>query len=82
MLGAIPKGRIFPLTRDELAEAIALVTAVGERQLDRIPQPGISLDVLAQQIVAMVGMDEWEVEDAYELVRGAAPGHQPGGSRH
>jgi ATP-dependent Lhr-like helicase len=48
----IPKGRIFPLTIDELIEAAAILRAVGRGELDRTPQPAAPLDILSQQIVA------------------------------
>jgi len=53
-LSATPKVRLFPLSRDDLAECIALLAAVRERRLDSIRIPHQSLDVLAQQIVAEV----------------------------
>ncbi|HWE01277.1 MAG TPA: DEAD/DEAH box helicase [Tepidisphaeraceae bacterium] len=48
----IPKGRLFPLTIDELVEAAALLRAAKRGDLDRTPQPSAPLDILAQQIVA------------------------------
>jgi ATP-dependent Lhr-like helicase len=50
--GAVPKGRIFAGTRDELMECAALVRAIRQGELDRIIMPQAPLDVLAQQIVA------------------------------
>src|SRR5688572_32860647 len=46
-LGAIPKGRIFPLSRDELIECSALLRATGTHQLDRLVIPERPLDILA-----------------------------------
>lgn len=48
----LPKGRLFPLTIDELVEAAALLRSVARGELDRTPQPTAPLDILAQQIVA------------------------------
>src|SRR5213076_274079 len=48
----IPKGRIFPLTTDELVEAAALLRAIARGDLDRTPQSAAPLDILAQQVVA------------------------------
>jgi ATP-dependent Lhr-like helicase len=48
----MPKGRLFPLTIDELIEAAALMRAIKRGDLDRTPQPAAPLDILAQQIVA------------------------------
>ncbi len=72
-LGKIPKGRLFPLTRDELLESLALVRAVGRGHLDAIPIPDAPLDILAQQIVAAVACEEYDEDDLYHLVRRAWP---------
>ena len=53
-LGGTPKGRLFPLSRDELVECAALVDSVRRGELDRLVMPDAPLDVLAQQIVAEV----------------------------
>jgi ATP-dependent helicase Lhr and Lhr-like helicase len=50
--GAVPKGRFFVATRDDLAECAVLVRAIRLGELDRLIFPEGSLDVLAQQIVA------------------------------
>jgi ATP-dependent Lhr-like helicase len=50
--GAVPKGRFFVTTRDDLAECAVLVRAIRSGELDRLIFPEASLDVLAQQIVA------------------------------
>ncbi|HXF95388.1 MAG TPA: DEAD/DEAH box helicase, partial [Gemmatimonadales bacterium] len=72
-LRAVPKGRIFPLSRDELVECAALVRAVREGRLDRLIIPERPLDILAQQIVALVACEEWEEDALFDLVRGAYP---------
>src|SRR5262245_58515661 len=54
-----PKGRLFPLSRDELVECAALLDATQHGELDRIAIPEQPLDVLAQQIVAEVAAREW-----------------------
>jgi ATP-dependent helicase Lhr and Lhr-like helicase len=53
-LRGVPKGRLFPLTRDELVETTALLAAVGDGTLDALTPPDAPLDILAQQIVAEV----------------------------
>ena len=50
--GAVPKGRLFCTTRDDLLECAALVRAIRHGDLDRLMIPEAPLDVLAQQIVA------------------------------
>ncbi|MBX9791247.1 MAG: DEAD/DEAH box helicase [Pirellulales bacterium] len=72
-LGATPKGRLLPLTRDELLENLATVAAVRSGRLDRIEIPTGPLDVLAQQIVAAAACDDWREDDLYGLFRGAWP---------
>src|SRR5437870_1983203 len=72
-LQAIPKGRLFPLSRDELVECAALLRATAERRLDRLVIPDHPLDILAQQIVAAAAGDEWDEAALYDLVRGAYP---------
>jgi len=72
-LQAIPKGRLFPLSRDELIECAALVRAVREGTLDRLIIPEQPLDILAQQIVAAVAAEEWDEDALFALVRGSYP---------
>ena len=69
----VPKGRIFPLTLDELAEAEALLDAVDRRLLDRTPLPRAPLDILAQQIVAACVPETWEERELYDRLRRAWP---------
>jgi ATP-dependent helicase Lhr and Lhr-like helicase len=71
--GAIPKGRIFATTRDELSETAALVRAIKHGDLDRLIIPEIPLDILAQQIVATCAAEEWDEDALFELVRRAYP---------
>ena len=69
----VPKGRLFPLTRDELVECTALLAAVRAGRLDAITLPKPPLDILAQQIVAEVAAQEWSTDDLYQLLRRAVP---------
>ena len=64
-VGALPKGRLFPLSRDDLMECAALLHAVSYGELDRLRIPHQPLDVLAQQIVAEVACREWGEDDLY-----------------
>ncbi|MDB5987960.1 MAG: box helicase [Nevskia sp.] len=70
-IGAIPKGRLFPLSLDDLLEGAALLDAVQRGELDRIRVPQAPLDVLAQQIVAEAGCREWGLQDLYDCFRRA-----------
>jgi ATP-dependent Lhr-like helicase len=74
-LGLIPRGRILPLTRDELIECLALVRCVNQRRLDQVRIPTAPLDVLAQQIVAMASAQEWNEDELFDVVRRAWPYH-------
>src|SRR6266699_3929238 len=71
--GGLPKGRIFPLSRDELVECAALLRCVRRGQLDRLLIPKKSLDVLAQQIVAATSGEDWDEAKFFELVCSAWP---------
>lgn len=71
--GAIPKGRLFATTRDELLECAALVRSIREGLLDRIIIPECPLDVLAQQIVAECAAAEWNDDELFALVKRAYP---------
>src|ERR671921_2993923 len=68
-----PKGRLFPLSRDELVECTALLHSVRRGQLDRLVIRDKPLDVLAQQIVAETAGEDWNLDDMFELVRRAYP---------
>jgi ATP-dependent Lhr-like helicase len=72
-LDRTPKGRIFPLTLDELVEAAALVRSIRSGVLDRTPQPGRPLDILAQQIVAACVAETWDEEALFQTLRRAWP---------
>src|SRR4030088_851854 len=68
-----PKGRLFPLSRDELVECAALLDSVQRGELDRLAVPVQPLDVLAQQIVADVAARDWSEAELFALVRRAWP---------
>ncbi|QGZ57238.1 DEAD/DEAH box helicase [Paraburkholderia acidiphila] len=72
-VGGVPKGRLFPTSRDDLIECAALLDSVRRGELDRLTPPHAPLDVLAQQIVAEVACQAWEEGALYTLVRRATP---------
>ncbi|HEU4768393.1 MAG TPA: DEAD/DEAH box helicase [Pyrinomonadaceae bacterium] len=72
-VAGFPKGRIFPLSRDELVECAAIVDAVRRGELDRLEIPERPLDILAQQIVAAVAAEEWTEDDLFAMTRRAYP---------
>jgi ATP-dependent Lhr-like helicase len=69
----MPKGRLFPLSRDDLVECTALLDSVARGELDRLTIPEQLLDVLAQQIVAEVAAREWQEDELFVLIRRAWP---------
>ncbi|HMH19611.1 MAG TPA: DEAD/DEAH box helicase [Burkholderiales bacterium] len=72
-VAGLPKGRLFPLTRDDLIECAAMVRAAKDGELDRVLVSAKPLDVLAQQIVAEAAAEEWEENALFELFRRAHP---------
>ena len=68
-----PKGKLFPLTRDELVECAAIFDSVRRGELDRIIIPEKPIDILAQQIIAEVSCGEYQENELYDLVRRAYP---------
>lgn len=70
---AIPKGRLFATTRDELIECAALIRAMKVGELDLITVPSAPLDILAQQIVAAAATQTWDEQELFALVRRASP---------
>jgi ATP-dependent helicase Lhr and Lhr-like helicase len=72
-VSGVPKGRLFPLSRDDLVECTALLDAVREGELDALSIPPQPLDVLSQQLVAEVSAREYGEDELYGLVRRAWP---------
>ncbi len=72
-VGDTSRGKIFPKHRGDLVEAAVVVDRMRKGLIEETRYPRNPLDVLAQQIVAMVAMDEWSVEDLAALVRRSAP---------
>jgi ATP-dependent Lhr-like helicase len=72
-VAGFPKGRIFPLSRDELVECAAIVDSVRRGELDRLEIPEQALDILAQQIVAASAAEEWTEDTLFQTVKRAYP---------
>src|SRR5205814_840756 len=68
-----PKGRLFPVSRDDLFEGAALLRSVRRGELDAIVSYDAPLDVLAQQISAEVACRDYAEDELFEVVRGAWP---------
>ena len=71
--GAIPKGRFFATTRDDLIENAALIRAMRSGVLDKLEIPAKPIDVLMQQIVAACAAEPWEERRLFEILRRALP---------
>ncbi len=72
-LRKVPKGRLFPLTLDELVEGAAILRCIREGILDRTPMPPRPLDILAQQIVAACVPEPWVEAALHASIRLAWP---------
>ena len=72
-IGAASRGVIIPKFRGDLVACAAVTRAMHEARIESTRYPRNPLDVLAQQIVAMVAMDGWGVDDLFDAVRQAAP---------
>jgi len=69
----VPKGKLFPLSRDELVECAALFNSVRCEELDKIVMPEKPMDILAQQIVAEVASRDYTDNELYALCQNAYP---------
>ncbi|NAZ74766.1 ATP-dependent helicase [Kineococcus sp. T13] len=72
-VGAVSRGVLFPKFRGDLLQTAVVVERMREGRIEELHVPANPLDVLAQQVVAMVAMDEWSVPDLHALARRAAP---------
>ena len=71
-VGATSRGVVLPKFRADLLECAVVAERMREGAIEALRYPRNPLDVLAQQIVAMVAMDDWQVDDLEALVRRAA----------
>jgi ATP-dependent helicase Lhr and Lhr-like helicase len=69
--GAIPKGRLFATTRDDLLEQAALIRKMRAGELDLLEIPPQPIDVLMQQIIAACGAESWDTDALFNIVRRA-----------
>ena len=72
-LGAVSKGRIFPKFRSDLLECAVVAKRMRTGEIEETVIPRNPLDVLAQQIVAMVADEEWDVDEIERVVKSAEP---------
>ncbi|HEV3405895.1 MAG TPA: helicase-related protein, partial [Candidatus Dormibacteraeota bacterium] len=72
-VGEVSRGVVIPKFRGDLLESAAVVEGMLEGRIESTVVPRRPLDVLAQQVVAMCALDEWEVEKLGRVVRRAYP---------
>ena len=72
-VGAVSEGIIFPKYRSDLVACAAVTRAMYRGEVESTHYPRNPLDVLAQQIVAMVSMDDWAVDELFLVIRSSAP---------
>jgi ATP-dependent helicase Lhr and Lhr-like helicase len=72
-IGAPSRGIVVPKFRGDLVACAAVTRAMREGRIEASRYPRNPLDVLAQQIVAMVSMEDWPADGLFETIRGAAP---------
>jgi len=70
---ATPKGKLYPVTRDQLVECAAIVRALRRGEMDRLIMRDAPVDILAQQIVAACADGEWDEDELFQVARRAAP---------
>ena len=75
-VGAVSRGVIFPKFRGDLLECAVVTERMLAGEIEEISYPRNPLDVLSQQIVAMVAMDPWTVDELEAVVKRAAPFHE------
>jgi ATP-dependent Lhr-like helicase len=71
LVGQTSTGRVFPTHREDVMEAAAISGGMLRGEVEPTYTPRNALDVLAQQIVAMVSVETWEVEALFDLIRSA-----------
>ncbi len=72
-VNAISRGVVFPKFRGDLVACAAVVRAMHEGTVEATRYPRNPLDVVAQQVVAMASMDDWDADELFATIRGAAP---------
>ncbi|MGA4543800.1 ATP-dependent helicase [Uniformispora flossi] len=72
-VGAVSRGVVFPKFRGDLVQTAVVTERMRDGSIEAVRPPRNPLDVLAQQIVAMVSVEDWDVEELLGVVRRAAP---------
>jgi ATP-dependent helicase Lhr and Lhr-like helicase len=69
----VPKGRIFPLNREELVELVAMLDAVKRGEIERLPIPECPVDILSQHIISACADQEWPIDELHQVCSRAWP---------
>jgi ATP-dependent Lhr-like helicase len=72
-VGVPSRAKVFPKHRGDLLEATVVVDRMRTGLIEETRIPSNPLDVLAQQVVAAVAVEDWKVDDLYDMFRRAAP---------
>jgi ATP-dependent helicase Lhr and Lhr-like helicase len=72
-VGAVSRGRFYPKYRGDLLPTAVVAQAMRDRDIEAISILDNPLDVLTQQVIAMVAMDDWDERELFEVIRRAAP---------
>src|SRR5450756_3157113 len=72
-VGAVSRGVLFPKFRGDLVQTAVIVERMRAGQIEALRVQKNPLDVLAQQLVAMCALEDWAVDDLFDLVRRSAP---------
>lgn len=72
-VGAVSRGVLFPKFRGDLVQTAVIVERMRAGEIEALRVPSNPLDVLAQQIVAMCALEDWSVDELFDLVRRSAP---------
>ena len=72
-VGAVSRGVVFPKYRGDLVSCAVVAERMTAGAIESMRYPRNPLDVLAQQIVAMVALEPWQLDDLARVVRRAAP---------
>ncbi len=75
-LGEVSKGRIFPKYRGDLLECAVVARRMREAEIEETTIPQNPLDVLAQHLVSMAALDEWEIDAVERLVTATYSFHE------
>ena len=72
-VGGLPRARFLPTSPQDLLEVVALQNGILRGSMDLLKFPQNGLDVLAQFMIGLTIIREWDIDEGYELVTAAWP---------